>query len=176
MTGVKWKKATNRPNEPEYVSALVTATVKNVGTTPATNVSYEVRIWAFPMIANYSDWYDIWDRAAVAHENRVRDSTEGWVLFPGDQRQQNNGTHTSWNAIEGEVPLDSGDPQFIRLMGIATVVYRIASGDVAYTSVPFLFDRRGEANPWTGETLKQAGDWRDNDVFLVRVYHGDRAT
>jgi hypothetical protein len=176
LSGVKWKKAMNRSGHPEFLSARVTAFVKNVGGTPATKVSYEARIWAFPMLANYSEWHEIWGRAAAAHRERVKNSVEGWVLFPGDSREQRNTTSTRWNAVEGEAHLDSKDPTPIRLMGILSVVYRVASGDIAQTSVPFLFDRIGQANPWTGKSLMEAGEWQDPDVFFARIYDGERAT
>jgi hypothetical protein len=173
---VKYKRATNRPGEPELIAVMVRAKLENVGATPATSVCFQPHIWAFPMIANYTDWPVMWDRALAEFKGRLHQQIEGGsVLFPNDPKPRVHGINTLWNPVEGSFAINSDDPTPIRLMGIAMVVYRIASGDEVHTSVPFLWDVKPK-DYLTSKYLADASSIPDADVTLAKIEHAEQAT
>lgn len=60
VSELRYEKGTANGRDYEHLCAETSIVITNVGDTPATHVVSHVRIWAFPFLRNYSDWWTMW--------------------------------------------------------------------------------------------------------------------
>ncbi|MEO8374274.1 MAG: hypothetical protein ABI471_03550 [Sphingomonas bacterium] len=168
---VRFERADNRPNNPEYFHVSIEVDVRNVGSVPAIFVHPVPMAWLNSVgETGFNEWREHWLSAVVAAKGRATtDETFGHTMFPGDARTFPSSFSTLTSNVPGTLPVDSAYEFGVRLFVSAIIFYRFADSDLHHSLANTVM-AIGNISDWSkGEPRK--GD----DLSPSRVTTGDVA-